>query len=179
MDLLDRLLGHDAWTTRHLLVRCHELSDAQLDQPFDAGLGSVRATLLHAIDNTEVWTELMLGHAVSADRRDKRAPSVSHLLQRHDRASAAFGALARQLTDEGRLDDLWLDRLDDPPTTKTYGGAIGHVLTHSHFHRAELLHMLQRLGLAGLPEGDLLSWESRARRTAVHASRDDDQSTDL
>lgn len=167
MDLLDRLLGHDAWTTSELLVRCRALSDEQLDRQIDAGLGSVRATLLHVIGNVEVWTDLMLGRTVVAgSRQHAAAASVSQLIERHETASAAFGSLARRVRDEGRLDDLWLDRLDNPPTEKTYGGAIGHVLTHSHFHRAELLHMLHRLGLSDLPEGDLLSWEARARRAA-------------
>ena len=29
-------------------------------------------------------------------------------------------------------------------------------------HRGEVLHMLKRLDLTGLPEGDLLSWEALA-----------------
>jgi integrase len=37
MDLLDRLLGHDAWTTQQLLVRCQDLTDEQLDREFDMG----------------------------------------------------------------------------------------------------------------------------------------------
>jgi hypothetical protein len=35
-------------------------------------------------------------------------------------------------------------------------------LTHDHFHRAELLHVLSQLGLADLPEGDVLNWEQQA-----------------
>ena len=167
MDILDRLLGHDQWTARLLLGRCRELSDAQLDQWFDAGVGSVRATLLHTVGSMEVWTDLMCGRVGrTAFHSEGWPPSVPELLERHDRASVAFATLARQLRDEGRLDDLWVDQLDDPPKEKTYGGAIGHILTHSHFHRAELLHMLQRLGLADLPEGDLLSWEAQARQAA-------------
>jgi hypothetical protein len=34
-----------------------------------------------------------------------------------------------------------------------------HFIMHSHQHRAELLHVLARLGVAGLIEGDVLSWE--------------------
>ncbi|HWB09145.1 MAG TPA: hypothetical protein VG826_07975 [Pirellulales bacterium] len=37
MDLLDRLLGHDAWTTRRLPSCCQGLSDEQLDHEFDIG----------------------------------------------------------------------------------------------------------------------------------------------
>jgi hypothetical protein len=39
MDILDRFLGHDAYTTRLLLERCQPLADAQLDHPFPIGPG--------------------------------------------------------------------------------------------------------------------------------------------
>jgi len=32
MDLLDRLLKHDEWTTRQLLLRCQNVADGQLEQ---------------------------------------------------------------------------------------------------------------------------------------------------
>jgi uncharacterized damage-inducible protein DinB len=166
MDILDRLLGHDAWTGHLILVRCQELTDEQLDQPFDAGLGSVRAMLLHAIRNVEVWTALMSdGPIPERDPMDAPPPSAVDLLAQHDAAMTAFRALAERIAAEGRLDDLWLDRLDEPPREKTYGGAIAHVLTHNHFHRAELLHILAQLDLANLPEGDVLSWEQQTRST--------------
>lgn len=57
MDLLDRLLGHDAWTTRQLLLRGLELSDEQLDHDFDLSHRTVRATFLHIIWNMEAWTD--------------------------------------------------------------------------------------------------------------------------
>ena len=43
-----------------------------------------------------------------------------------------------------------------------YGGGIAHVITHSMHHRAQPLYMLRRLGIEGLPEGDVLSWEQPA-----------------
>ncbi|MEO8394132.1 MAG: DinB family protein, partial [Chloroflexota bacterium] len=63
----------------------------------------------------------------------------------------------------GRLDDLWTDVLDKPPTQKSYGGAIGHVITHDMHHRAEVLHIMARLGMSDLPEGDLMGWDQRTR----------------
>lgn len=38
------------------------------------------------------------------------------------------------------------------------------LITHSLSHRVENLHMLQRLGLRNLLEGDVLSWEGQDRR---------------
>jgi uncharacterized damage-inducible protein DinB len=59
MDILDRLLRHDAWTTRQLLLGCKELSTEQLHQRFDVGHETVYATVEHLIGNMEVWSDLM------------------------------------------------------------------------------------------------------------------------
>ena len=164
MDLLDRLLGHDSWTTRHLLERSRELSDEQLDRVFDIGHGALRSTLVHMVGNVEVWTDLMHGRPVRPETKARAyAEPVEELLERYERAAAGFAAFARSIADAHRLDDLWEDYLDEPPSMKSYGGAILHVLTHNMHHRGEVLHMLQRLGVADLIEGDLLSWEQRIR----------------
>jgi uncharacterized damage-inducible protein DinB len=60
MDILDRLLGHDAWTTRQLLLRCRELTDEQMDRPFDIGNRSLRQTFEHIIACMESHTDLMM-----------------------------------------------------------------------------------------------------------------------
>jgi uncharacterized damage-inducible protein DinB len=165
MDILDRLLGHDAWTNRHLLARCRELSEAQFDQPFDLGHGSLRATFEHMIDNIEVWTALMRQWPLAQDS-PQRAPSLDQLVARLAKATVDFAALAHQIAAEQRLDDVWTDVLDNPPRQKSYGGAIAHVLTHNMAHRSEILHLLARLGLPDLIEGDLLSWEQQEAKTA-------------
>jgi uncharacterized damage-inducible protein DinB len=160
MDLLDRLLGHDAWTTRQLLLRCHELTDEQLDQEFDIGHRSVRATLLHVIRNMEVWSDLMAGQPVRRDEREgPSGRSVEGLLRRLDTAAADLARIATRIVREDRLDELWVDHLDHPPRQKSFGGAIAHVITHSMHHRAQLLYLLRRLGVSELIEGDVLSWE--------------------
>ncbi|MDP9366561.1 MAG: DinB family protein [Chloroflexota bacterium] len=163
MDILDRLLGHDAWTTRQMLERCRALTDDEVHRAFDVGHGSVHATLVHMIGNVRVWIDLMTGAPPAPDDDAWRGLSVDDLLARHEAAMADFAALARRVRDEGRLDELWVDALDDPPTAKSFGGAIAHVLTHDMHHRGELLQKLHRLGLRNLPEGDVLSWEEATR----------------
>ena len=74
-----------------------------------------------------------------------------------------FAACGRECRDEGRLDMHFVDNLDDPPTHKTYGGTIAHVISHNMHHRAEILNMLGQLNVPDLPEGDVLSWEAQAR----------------
>ncbi|MBA3315204.1 MAG: DinB family protein [Planctomycetaceae bacterium] len=162
MDLLDRLLGHDAWTTRQLLLLCRELTAEQLDQPFDIGHRTVRASLLHIVRNMEVWTDLMCGGPIRpGDADPSNGSSIDGLHDRLNRAADDLGRLARGVAADGRWDALWTDFLDDPPVEKSCGGAIAHIITHSMHHRAQVLFMLRHLGVAELPEGDVFSWENR------------------
>jgi uncharacterized damage-inducible protein DinB len=162
MNLLDRLLGHDLATTCELLRLCLKLTDEQMDRDIDAGWRTLRRTFNHMIANIEVWTDLMLERPV---RQTSTDVSVQGLLARLDAGYAEFAALARRIETEGRWGDLWTDVLDKPPAQKSFGGGIGHVITHNMHHRAELLHMMQRLGMKDLPEGDLMGWDQRARLT--------------
>jgi len=163
MDLLDRLLQHDAWTTRQLLSLCEDLADEQLDRQFDIGHRSVRATLAHLIWNMEAWGDLMAGRPVDP-QNDPRRPrqSVRELIQRLDAAAAQLETVARAVADRDGWDQLWTDSLDGQQ--RTYGGTIAHVITHSMHHRAQLLYLLRLLGVEGLPEGDVLSWERQHER---------------
>jgi len=164
MDLLDRLLGHDAWTTRLLLTRCRELTDEQLDREFDIGHRTVRATLLHILRNMEVWAELMSGRAARAKNVQMEDGSVAAMIVRLDDAAADLARVSRAVAVRGEWNGRFLDTLDDPPTEHSFGGGIAHVITHSMHHRAQLLYMLRKLGLEGLPEGDVLSWEQQLRQ---------------
>lgn len=168
MDLLDRFLEHDAWTTRELLLVCRDLDDAALDRDFDLALRTVRRTLDHIVRNMEVWTDLMRESDVRA--APASGDSVSALLSRLDTAAADLAAFARDVRESGDWNGEWVDRLDDPPRAKTYGGAIAHVITHSMHHRGQAIHMLRRLGAKRVPEGDVLGWERRRReRDSAHA----------
>ena len=161
MDILERLLAHDAWTTRQVLHLCQGLTDEQLDRDFDIGHRTLRATWVHLIGNLRVWTTLMAEREVP---RGERPPawgaSPVTLLAAWEEAMADFTALARDLAVAGRLDDSYIDTLDDPPRRKSFGGTIAHLLTHDMHHRGEILHILQRLGVPNLPEGDVLGWEA-------------------
>ena len=157
MELLDRLLEHDRWATDQLLELSRGLSDAQLDQEFDIGHQTLRATFEHMIFNVEFWTGLMVGQPVDAQRDDR---SLAVLIDRHERSYAAFAALARRVRDEQRLEDTFVDHFD---THMTFGGAIIHVVLHNAEHRSEALHILERLGVSDLPEVDHGLWDFKRR----------------
>ena len=161
MDLLERLLRHDAWTTRRLLVLSQGLSRADAQRPFDLGLRSVEATLAHIVRNMEVWTALMDGQADPV--RLRGSDEATALIVRHEIAVQRLSALAREIAERNAWDETWTDTLEDPPRARSFGGTIGHLLTHSCHHRAQVIHMLKAVGVRDVPEGDLLSWEAAGR----------------
>jgi uncharacterized damage-inducible protein DinB len=165
MDILERYLGYEAWTLRYMLLRCKELSREQLHQPFDIGQGSLHRTVAHIIGNLEAWTDLM------RERPERTLPpmpdNAEGYLSRFEVAMADFDSCARMLAAQKRLDDTYMDVFDNPPKAKTFGGTLLHVLTHTTVHRWEVQHMLQRLGLDDVIEGDALGWEWRLRQNAL------------
>lgn len=156
MDIIDRLLGHDTWTTRQLLLACQTLPDLSFDQAFDIDHASLRSTFEHIIGNMEIWTDLLYQRTV----QKKIGNSIPELLDRLSIVSRDFANLIRNIVREGRYDDCFLDTLDSPPKKKTYGGTIGHVITHNMHHRAQIMYIMEQVGLKEHIEGDLLDWES-------------------
>ena len=158
MDILDRLLAHDSWTTRQLLLACQQLPDEALDREFDMDQRSLRRTFVHMIDNMEIWTDLLCERAV----QQRKGNSVAELLDRLSVISREFAHVARKIAREQRYDDCFVDTLDNPPRPKTFGAGIGHLLTHSMHHRAQVMFLMEQVGIHEHIEGDLLSWESNA-----------------
>ena len=157
MDLLDRLLGHDAWTTRRILDLCSDLTDEELDRDFDIGHRTLRRTLDHVIHNMESWSAAM----EDAPYRRSDDITVSGMVTRLETAERRLRRISRAIAESGAWDDEWLDQLDTPPRKKSFGTAIAHVITHSMHHRAQLLYMLRLSGIRNLPEGDVFSWEEQ------------------
>ncbi|MBB6430157.1 DinB family protein [Algisphaera agarilytica] len=162
MNILDRLLRHDADTTRKLLQLAAGLSDEDLDRTFDLGLDTLRKTFWHMIDCHESWLDQMKGRP-ARDENWRADISVAELIKRHDAVCEELYAFAKDIEDNNRLNETFIDHWMDPPRRKTFGGCIVHLATHAMHHRAQLLFMLRRLGVEGVPEGDALTWENQAR----------------
>ena len=157
MDMMDRLLEHDRWATTRLLEASRGLTDAQLDQAFDIGHRSLRATFDHQIANVAGWTAMMVGRP---PEDDGATDGIDVFIRRHDATYDAFAAFARRARDDGRLDETFTNRFFD--SEHTVGGTILHVALHDEWHRSEVAHILQRLGV-DVPEVDQALWDCSVR----------------
>jgi uncharacterized damage-inducible protein DinB len=156
MDLLDRMLEHDRWTTAGYLQLSQGLTDAQLDQPFDIGLGTLRQTFGHMIGAVGFWMAALTGNPAAMVEGEAGQPAIALLTAEHERSYDGFADFARRARDEQRLDDTFIDFYGYP---QSIGATILQVVHHNAQHRAEVRHMLQRLGFANLRDGDPQEWE--------------------
>lgn len=164
MDLTDRLIDHDAWLTRRLLEKAATLTDAQLDAPlavpahplpFESTEGTLREGLNRLVFTKETWLA-SVRQQPGPEHEDK---SIAGLLRRYDAAFIEFAELARQVRDENRWDEAFVDALCEPPETFTYGGMLAHVITFTAFRRSMALKLFELLGVDDLGYGDPIEWE--------------------
>lgn len=159
MTILDRLLGHDAWTTRQLLLRCKELSEEQMSRSFAIGNRSLRETFEHLIACMESHTDLMLGRTSYESYRDDE--SIEGMLNRLTIVAKEFAEFATKIEREGRADEMCINA--EKQRKGSLGSVIAHLITHSMHHRAQIMYMMEQLGVEDILEGDALGWEGQAR----------------
>ena len=80
MDLLDRLLAHDVWSTNQLLIQSKPLTDSKLDKPFDVDSRTLRDCFVHIIQVMETWNDLLYERPIwSTD--ELKAKFIRHIFK--------------------------------------------------------------------------------------------------
>jgi uncharacterized damage-inducible protein DinB len=157
MNQNERLIGHDRDMSLHLLSLCKDLSDEAWDRDFDIGHRTLRETWCHMVLSIDFWIGWMTGQPIEWNPQRWSYAEIAEALGTSQRA---FESLAWQIIAENRLDETFVDHWD---VRHSLGSTILHVILHNHTHRSDVLHMLQRLGVEDLPEGDPQEWEWRLR----------------
>ena len=164
MDLTDRLLQHDAWMTRKLLEHAQTLTSEQLDcvkvggsttVPWEEPEQTLRSSLARMVFTKEVWVAAVRGLPMP----DDSDVSPDGMLKRLDRSYADFMEIVREVREQGKWDETFVDGICAPPETFTFGGMIAHVITYSACRRQAVYKTMEALGGEDLCHGDPLDWE--------------------
>jgi uncharacterized damage-inducible protein DinB len=148
-------LHYSDWANDQLLRAAGGLTDGQLDQPFEMGLGSLRRTLLHIWAGESVWLERWKGKAETPWPDESERVSIA--------------ALAERFRDTWKQRTAWLETVATTKLTEsvvyrdskgsrfsaTLGDMMLQMCLHSHHHRAQAVNMFRRLGAAA-PELDYM-----------------------
>lgn len=147
------------WARDQVHAASANLSDAQLDRPFEMGLGTLRKTLLHIRFAEQWWLDnWLLGPGNLFPETDERT---------------TLAELRVLFAETARVRNLYLSRMSDadlaktvsaqprPGVTRTFslGETMLQLCAHGTHHRAQALNMLRHLG-ATVPALDVLVMRS-------------------
>ena len=160
MDLLLRMVEHHVWLTGQMVEQAARLTDAQLDEPIDVSVDddpqTLRSLLSRLVGQMDMWNCAMAARPY--DWAVEEHETVGHLRRRLARVGPTYLGHVREVVEEGRLDDTFVDALCEPAQVFTYGGMAAHVLTFAAHRRTLVALALEHHGIPDLGWGDPMRW---------------------
>ncbi len=172
VKLISRLHEHRRWVNQSLIESVQMLSEAQRNQTFPIGQGSIWKSLLHLYAAEYVWLERLLGDESPVLPGDLPGElpgnqkgaggilSFSELKQKWAKQEQRWIDYLERLTAES-LEELVSKRSTSSgkgsvQRTKR-GDVLLHVCTHAQYTTAQVVNMLRQVGATSLPDTMLIT----------------------
>jgi hypothetical protein len=154
------MVEHHVWLTGEMVRVAERLTADQLDQVIvldvDDDRQTIRSLLSRLVGQMGMW------NAALADREYdwsvEEHESLSSLRERLAVEGPAYLSHVREVVEQGRLDDTFVDALCEPAQVFTYGGMIAHVLTFAAHRRTLVALAFGSHGVEELGWGDPMTW---------------------
>ncbi|HET6697856.1 MAG TPA: helix-turn-helix transcriptional regulator [Nocardioidaceae bacterium] len=160
MDLVQKMVAHHIWLTGRMVECASRLTDEQLDKPIvldvDEDQQTIRSLLSRLVGQMGMWNAALANRAY--DWSVEEHESIASLRGRLAVEGPAYLAAVREVCEQGRLEDTFVDALCEPPEVFTYGGMIAHVLTFAAHRRSLVVLALDAAGVTELGWGDPMTW---------------------
>ena len=169
MDLVQKMVEHYIWLTGQLIECATQLTDEQLDEAIvlnvddDPDPSTLRRIISRLVGQMAMWNATMASREYDFSLEEHE--SLTSARRRLAEAAPVFLGHVRDATDNGRLDDVFVDAASDPPYVCSYGAMIAHVLTFAAHRRTLAVRALDKHGVGRLGWGDPIEWLD----TAHHA----------
>jgi AraC family transcriptional regulator len=162
MDLLTKMVEHHVWLTGEILERAARLSGDQLDEPIVTGVqddpdpATLRRLLSRLIGQMAMWNAALANRAY--DWSVEEHESVASMRSRLAAEGPTYLGHVREVCEQDRLDETFVDALCEPAEVFTHGGMIAHVLTFAAHRRTLAVLALDKHGIDELGWGDPMRW---------------------
>jgi AraC family transcriptional regulator len=160
MDLLVKMVEHHVWLTGELVEHAARLTDEQLDELIELNVDedrqTIRSLLSRLVGQMGMWNAALANREY--DWSVEEHEPVDSLRRRLAVEGPAYLTAVREVADEGRLDDTFVDALCEPAEVFTYGGMVAHVLTFAAHRRTLVVLALGAHGITDLGWGDPMRW---------------------
>lgn len=160
MDLMTKMVEHHVWLVGEMVERAGRLDDDQLDRPIvlsvDDEEQTIRSLLSRLIGQMGMWNAALASRDYDWSVEDHE--SIESMRERLAGEGPAYLSHVRDVCEQGRLDDTFVDALCEPAEVFTYGGMIAHVLTFAAHRRTLVVLALDAAGIKDLGWGDPMRW---------------------
>jgi AraC family transcriptional regulator len=160
MELLTRMVEHHIWLTGEMVRVAGRVPDDLLDRPLgidvDDDEQTIRSLLSRLIGQMGMWNAVMATRDYDWSVEDHE--SLTSMRQRLAIEGPRYLASIREVCEQGRLDDTFVDAICDQPEVFTYGGMVAHVLTFAAHRRTLVVLALGQHGYDELGWGDPMKW---------------------
>jgi len=162
MDLLTKMVEHHVWLTGEMVARAARLGDAALDKPIVISVEGVdddptlRSLLSRLVGQLAMWNAALASR--DYDWSVEAHETVGSMRRRLAVEGPTFLAHVREVSEQGRLDETFIDALCEPAEVFTHGGMIAHVLTFAAHRRRLVAGALIDAGIPDLGAGDPRLW---------------------
>ncbi len=162
MDLMVRMVEHHVWLVGEIVDRAARLTDEQLDEPIEVSVDdgsdvdSLRSLLSRLIGQMDMWNSALANRAY--DFGIETHESIDSMQARFAEAGPTYLGHVRDVSEQGRLDETFIDAICEPAHVFTYGGMIAHVLTFAAYRRTLAVQALDAAGVGDLGFGDPMKW---------------------
>jgi AraC family transcriptional regulator len=160
MDLLTRMVEHHIWLTGEILRCAERLTPEQLDEQIELNVDedeqTLRSLLSRLVGQMGMWNAALANR--DYDWSLEEHESLTSMRRRLAEEGPAYLSHVREVVEQGRLDDTFVDALCEPAEVFTYGGMIAHVLTFAAHRRTLCVLALDRFGVTELGWGDPMRW---------------------
>ncbi|MBZ5740424.1 helix-turn-helix domain-containing protein [Nocardioides mangrovi] len=160
MDLMMKMVEHHVWLTGEMIRVAGELTDEQLDQPIELDVDddrqTIRTLLSRLVGQMGMWNAALATR--DYDWTVEEHEPLDAMRERLAVEGSTYVGHVRDVIDQQRLDDTFVDALCEPAEVFTYGGMIAHVLTFAAHRRTLVALALTRHGVGDLGWGDPMLW---------------------
>jgi hypothetical protein len=154
--------------TGQIIEKAARLTDDQLDERLQHALDddpdptTLRRLMSRLVGQMGMWNAAVAHREY--DWSVEQHESITSLRNRLAVEGPAFLTQVRDVAENGRLDDTFVDALCEPAEVFTYGGMIAHVLTFAAHRRTLAVLALDKFGITDLGWGDPMRWVADAKR---------------
>ncbi len=142
-----QLFAYNAWATNRLFDALGSMPEEQLTNDMQSSHHSILETMVHIVGAERIWHARWIGAAEQQALTLADAPTLKALKELWTKVGFETAKFLGELTDKKLLEIFEMKTLKGDVFKHIYWQAMMHLLTHSAFHRGQVITMMRQQGV--------------------------------